>query len=348
MCHACTAVSELDEATSSEFMQRMLDIINSGAIAVMTGIGHRTGLFDAMADGQPRTSDEIAKQASLAERYVREWLGTMVTGRIVHYEAAEKTYRLPAEHASFLTRAASPNNLAVTVQWIGQFGASEDLVTDAACSPEGLDLEADPGRRGNVPHGGPSRPARGAAAGALLNHACRCPMTTLSPDHHIGKPRVNRSTRQRAGSFRLVLEPDGEAAVDKPEAVVVRSYAGRGSVKRSGAVRPGVPDGHVHHDVRVVGNEAIGRRHCAPLGERHPREAVGPRASGVTQDGGGDVPGQVGEEERPSWRREAKREAPKLALQSCPVAGGPLRDRRGSFPSLRSAPSSDPFLSLRW
>ncbi|HEU5260751.1 MAG TPA: hypothetical protein VFU41_04905 [Gemmatimonadales bacterium] len=42
-------------------------------------MGHRTGLFDVMSKLPPATSDEIAARAVLNERYVREWLGAMVT-----------------------------------------------------------------------------------------------------------------------------------------------------------------------------------------------------------------------------------------------------------------------------
>jgi SAM-dependent methyltransferase len=79
---------------------------------LMTSIGHQTGLFEAMAGLAPSTSAEIAAAAQLNERYVREWLAAMVTGRIVEYDPASKTYRLPPEHAASLTRAAGPANLA--------------------------------------------------------------------------------------------------------------------------------------------------------------------------------------------------------------------------------------------
>ena len=36
----------------------------------------------------------------------------MTVGRIVDYDAADKTYSLPPEHAASLTRAAGPGNLA--------------------------------------------------------------------------------------------------------------------------------------------------------------------------------------------------------------------------------------------
>jgi DNA-binding IclR family transcriptional regulator len=50
-------------------------------------IGHRTGLFDAMRNQPSMTSEEIAARAGLNERYVREWLGAMVTSGIVAVDA---------------------------------------------------------------------------------------------------------------------------------------------------------------------------------------------------------------------------------------------------------------------
>jgi DNA-binding IclR family transcriptional regulator len=81
---------------------------------IQTSIGHRTGLFDAMANLDPSTSEQIASAANLNERYVREWLGAMAVGKIVDYDPEDETYYLPPEHAAWLTRAASPNNFAVT------------------------------------------------------------------------------------------------------------------------------------------------------------------------------------------------------------------------------------------
>jgi 2-polyprenyl-3-methyl-5-hydroxy-6-metoxy-1,4-benzoquinol methylase len=83
-----------------------------------------------MATLPPSTSAEIAAAADLNERYVREWLGAMVTGRIVDYDSERKQYALPAEHAAFLTRAASPNNLAATLQFIPLLGSVEEKIVE--------------------------------------------------------------------------------------------------------------------------------------------------------------------------------------------------------------------------
>jgi SAM-dependent methyltransferase len=116
--------------TSSSFADRLIDLSNSGLLALMVSIGHRTGLFDAMATVPPATSSEIADRAGLNERYVREWLAAMTTGRIVAHDPREMTFTLPAELAAHLTRAAGAGNFAAGFQLLGALAAVEDRVVD--------------------------------------------------------------------------------------------------------------------------------------------------------------------------------------------------------------------------
>lgn len=127
--------SEFDTARAEAFQGRMVGVINGAATALMVSVGHRTGLFDVMSDLPPTDSHRIAEQAGLEERYVREWLGAMVTSGIVDYDDARGSYHLPAEHASFLTRDARPNNMAATCQWIPILGDVEDEIV--ACFEQG-------------------------------------------------------------------------------------------------------------------------------------------------------------------------------------------------------------------
>jgi 2-polyprenyl-3-methyl-5-hydroxy-6-metoxy-1,4-benzoquinol methylase len=111
---------------AEKFLQRTCDIINAGAQAVMISIGHRSGLFDTMARLEPATSQRIADQAGLAERYVREWLATMVTAGIVIYAPAQQSYYLPPAHAACLTRGAPLGNAAVFAQHVALLGAVQE------------------------------------------------------------------------------------------------------------------------------------------------------------------------------------------------------------------------------
>ena len=117
---------ELDQTKLESFGGLALDILNKGAIAVMMSVGHRTGLFETMANLPAATAQTIATAAGLQERYVREWLGTMVTGKIVEHDAPTRTFTLPPEHAAFLTKAAQTNNIASFAQLIPLISLVED------------------------------------------------------------------------------------------------------------------------------------------------------------------------------------------------------------------------------
>ncbi|QDT45267.1 Trans-aconitate 2-methyltransferase [Gimesia alba] len=116
----------LDLDRTERFEQKLQQMINQGGLCLMVSIGHRTGLFDVMSNMDSASSREISDRAGLRERYVRDWLAAMVTGSIVEYDEMFKTYRLPSEYDSLLTRHAGCKNYATNVQWFSIFGKLEE------------------------------------------------------------------------------------------------------------------------------------------------------------------------------------------------------------------------------
>lgn len=133
-----------DQAKSEAFAGHMMEVLNNAGIALMMSVGHQVGLFDAMADRAPATSQQIAQAAGLNERYVREWLGAMVTGRVVDYNPGDHTYSLPPEHAAWLTRAAGINNLALETQTIPLLAQVEDRIVESFRKGGGVPYSAYP------------------------------------------------------------------------------------------------------------------------------------------------------------------------------------------------------------
>lgn len=133
-----------DPARAEQFSDRMVGVLNDAAIALMTSIGHQVGLFDALATLPPSTSADIASAAGAQERYVREWLGAMTTGRVVEHDPAAGTYWLPAEHAACLTRAAGPDNLAHMMQYIPLLASVEQQVVECFDKGGGVPYRAYP------------------------------------------------------------------------------------------------------------------------------------------------------------------------------------------------------------
>jgi len=93
----------------------------------MLSIGHRTKLFDVMSELPPSTSQDIASKANLNERYVREWLGSLVTSNVIDYEPNSKLFSLSKEKANLLTRMAS-YNFAAMMQFVPVMAQVEDDV----------------------------------------------------------------------------------------------------------------------------------------------------------------------------------------------------------------------------
>jgi 2-polyprenyl-3-methyl-5-hydroxy-6-metoxy-1,4-benzoquinol methylase len=138
MCLTHSPVGEPPRADA--FAAKLLGMLNGGAIMLMTSVGHRTGLFDAMADGQPLTSHELAHKSQRHERYVREWLAAMTTAGFVTYDPATRRHALPPEHAQWLTRSAD-QSFGVTSQWIAVLGDVETDVVDAFHHGRGVPYE---------------------------------------------------------------------------------------------------------------------------------------------------------------------------------------------------------------
>ena len=120
---------QFDQAKADAFAGALLTTLNHGALCLMISVGHRTGLFDVMRESPPSTSEELAARAGLNERYVREWLGAMVTAGVVE-AGPDRQFSLPAEHAAFLTRAAAADNIGVFAQYVALLGGVEDDIVE--------------------------------------------------------------------------------------------------------------------------------------------------------------------------------------------------------------------------
>jgi len=120
---------QLDEAKVEEFAGHLFGTFTSASVTLMIDVGHRTGLFDAAAQG-PATSAELAERAGLQERYVREWLAALTTADVFDYDPATGVYTLPLEHAACLAGPGS-SNLAPISLIIALLGNHLDGIVEA-------------------------------------------------------------------------------------------------------------------------------------------------------------------------------------------------------------------------
>lgn len=98
----------IDQAKLEAFATRALGDLGAGYTGVMVSLGHKLGLYKAMAGAGPQSAKEVAKRSGCAERYVREWLNAQAAGGYVGYHARSDTYELSPEQASVLADEDSP------------------------------------------------------------------------------------------------------------------------------------------------------------------------------------------------------------------------------------------------
>lgn len=98
----------IDSAKLDALVARAFGDLSAGYGGVMISLGHRLGLYKAMAGTGPLSARELATRADCAERYVREWLNAQVAGGYVAYHPISGTYELTPEQAMVLADEDSP------------------------------------------------------------------------------------------------------------------------------------------------------------------------------------------------------------------------------------------------
>ena len=85
-----------------QFAGQVVTDLAAAMAGVMTNHGHKLGLYRAMAENGPITSDELARRTTTNERSVREWLNGQVAGGYVLFDTRTNQYSLPPEHVFVL------------------------------------------------------------------------------------------------------------------------------------------------------------------------------------------------------------------------------------------------------
>ena len=103
--------------TSDELVDRLVKASVGMMDVVSVYLGDRLGLYRALRDGGPATSEELSARAGIAERYAREWLEQQAaTGFLdvddVAAAANLRRYALPDAYADPLLDPESPSSIA--------------------------------------------------------------------------------------------------------------------------------------------------------------------------------------------------------------------------------------------
>ncbi len=141
-----TKANEIETAKVKQFSARIMEDYGNTLRGAMLYIGDRLGLFKALAHGQWVTLEELAQQTGYTTRYLREWLGSMVTGNYLAYDPQSRSYRLPAEFVPVLADEDSPYFAGGIIQLSVPFVSMAPKIIEAfrcggGCPEESFPLE---------------------------------------------------------------------------------------------------------------------------------------------------------------------------------------------------------------
>ena len=97
----------VDEAKLNDFLGQFVTDLGATANAAMVVIGHRLGLYRALADAPPLTAGELAERTGTTPRYVTEWLSAQAASGYVTVAAGGR-FTLSAEQAFALSDPVGP------------------------------------------------------------------------------------------------------------------------------------------------------------------------------------------------------------------------------------------------
>ena len=124
--------------STEDFAGQVVTDVSATLSGVMTNIGHKLGLYRALAGAGGLTSTALAAKCSLAERYVREWLNNQVAGGYLVYDKEGETYLLPDAYVPVLADPESPVFLVPALEVAASLWLDGDRIANVFRTGEGI------------------------------------------------------------------------------------------------------------------------------------------------------------------------------------------------------------------
>jgi SAM-dependent methyltransferase len=131
----------MDRERVEAFLDRFVGYAAGATTIGLLAAADRSGLLAWLGEHQSGTAAQIADDAGLDERYVREIMSGLTAAGAVDYQSATGVFTLPAEHALFLSDESSPYFMGGWLDMIPAVLAQVDGIAQATKHGGGVGFE---------------------------------------------------------------------------------------------------------------------------------------------------------------------------------------------------------------
>ena len=105
---ASTGKPSLNPDTLNQLIGQMVTDLGAAVNGALVVLGDELGIYAALAEVGPVTSEQLAKKTKLHERQLREWLSAQAASGYVSYDAANNAFFLTPEQTAVFADRNSP------------------------------------------------------------------------------------------------------------------------------------------------------------------------------------------------------------------------------------------------
>ncbi len=127
-----------DENKLEELQGKIITDVAGSLGLLLAYVGDQLGLYSALAEISPATSQDLAEKTGTNERYVREWLSANVAGEYIEYDPASSCFSMTPEQALIFSAEGHPACMQGFFQAVISVFADEPKASEVFRTGEGI------------------------------------------------------------------------------------------------------------------------------------------------------------------------------------------------------------------
>jgi SAM-dependent methyltransferase len=122
----------------NQLLEQMVNDLGAAVNGALVVLGDELGIYTALANIGPATSQQLAEETNLHERQLREWLSAQAASGYVSYDATNEAFFLTAEQVAVFADPNSPAAMTGGFYAISAIHHDEPLVAESFRTGAGL------------------------------------------------------------------------------------------------------------------------------------------------------------------------------------------------------------------